>query len=161
VVIEDEMIMLGDRYYVRATAMLIAPDGSAITSTGFAREAADKRGMDSAQVTGSTSSYARKYALNGLFAIDDTKDDDSESTGEDTVETIDSELAEKIRKDLTELDADIEAFEKYMGCSIEEITSATLPKANAAIAAKRKKASKEPVKQAIDKLAEMIEQADD
>ena len=160
IVIHDDIVMIGDRYYIKATAVLLAPDGSSVKSTAFAREAADKRGMDAAQVTGATSSYARKYALNGLFAIDDTEDADSESVGEDTVETIDKELAEKIEKDLIELDADIEAFEGYMGCKIAEITSATLPKAHAAIAAKRKKSSKEPVKKATDKLAEMIDQAE-
>lgn len=157
VVIHDDLVMVGDRYYVKATAVLLAPDGSSVKSTAFAREAADKKGMDVAMVTGATSSYARKYALNALFAIDDTADNDHESVGEDTVETIDKELAEKIEKDLIELDADIEAFEGYMGCKIAEITSATLPKANAAIAAKRKKAAK--AESALDKLAKMAEEA--
>ena len=160
VVIHDDLVMIGDRYYVKATAVLLAPDGSSVKSTAFAREAADKKGMDSAQVTGATSSYARKYALNGLFAIDDTADSDHESVGEDTVATIDKELAARIEKDLIELDADIEAFESYMGCKIAEITSATLPKANAAIAAKRKKAAKADDKKPSEKLAEMIDQAE-
>ena len=74
--ISDEMVMLGDRYYVKATATL------AITTkeksvTAYAREAIAKKGMDEAQVTGAASSYARKYALNGLFLIDDTKDADT------------------------------------------------------------------------------------
>lgn len=74
--LEDEMINLGDRYYVKATAIL--SDGSKdITNTAYAREALDKKGMDDSQITGATSSYARKYALNGLFAIDDTKDADT------------------------------------------------------------------------------------
>jgi 23S rRNA pseudoU1915 N3-methylase RlmH len=157
VVIHDDLVMVGDRYYVKATAVLLAPDGSSVKSTAFAREAADKKGMDVAMVTGATSSYARKYALNALFAIDDTADNDHESVGEDTVATIDKELAEKIEKDLVELDADIAAFESYMGCKIAEITSATLPKANAAIAAKRKKAAK--AESALDKLAKMAEEA--
>ena len=75
VTISDEIVMVGDRYYVRATAILTA-GGDSITATAYAREAEDKKGMDAAQVTGSTSSYARKYALNGLFAIDDNKDPD-------------------------------------------------------------------------------------
>jgi hypothetical protein len=73
--ISDDIVMVGDRVYVKATATLTAEEES-ITATAFAREAEDKKGMDSAQVTGSTSSYARKYALNGLFAIDDNKDPD-------------------------------------------------------------------------------------
>lgn len=75
VTISDDIVMVGDRVYVKATATLTAAEES-ITSTAFAREDEDKKGMDSAQVTGSTSSYARKYALNGLFAIDDNKDTD-------------------------------------------------------------------------------------
>lgn len=75
VTISDDIVMVGDRVYVKATATLTAEEES-ITATAFAREAEDKKGMDSAQVTGSTSSYARKYALNGLFAIDDNKDPD-------------------------------------------------------------------------------------
>ena len=74
--ISDEIILVGDRYYVRATAMLT--DGNAATTTtGFAREPNDKKGMDESQITGAASSYARKYALNGLLAIDDTKDADT------------------------------------------------------------------------------------
>lgn len=76
VTISDEMICLGDRFYIKATATL--SDGeSSVSSTGYAREELAKKGMDSSQITGSTSSYARKYALNGLFAIDDTKDPDA------------------------------------------------------------------------------------
>ena len=73
--ITDEIVAVGDRVYVKATATIT--DGSAsLSSTAFAREAASKKGMDDAQVTGSTSSYARKYALNGLLLIDDNKDAD-------------------------------------------------------------------------------------
>lgn len=75
--ISDEVVNIGTRYYVKATAML--SDGeSNISVSAFAREAEEKKGMDSAQVTGACSSYARKYALNGLFAIDDTKDADTQ-----------------------------------------------------------------------------------
>ena len=74
--ISDEMIMLGNRFYIRATATL--SDGSeSISCSAYAREEETKKGMDGAQITGAASSYARKYALNGLFAIDDTKDPDS------------------------------------------------------------------------------------
>lgn len=75
--ISDEVVNIGTRYYVKATATL--SDGeSNISVSAFAREAEEKKGMDSAQVTGACSSYARKYALNGLFAIDDTKDADTQ-----------------------------------------------------------------------------------
>ncbi len=78
IVVSDEVTMVGDRVYVKATARFIATDsGEAIEATAFAREELSKKGMDSAQLTGSTSSYARKYALNGLLLCDDSKDADS------------------------------------------------------------------------------------
>ena len=76
ILISDEMVIVGDRIYVRATATFATADGS-ISTSALAREPLAKKGMDEAQVTGATSSYARKYALNGLLAIDDTKDADA------------------------------------------------------------------------------------
>ena len=73
--LSDEVWMLGDRFYIKATATF-----NDTVVTAYAREALDKKGMDASQITGSTSSYARKYALNGLFAIDDTKDADATNT---------------------------------------------------------------------------------
>lgn len=74
--IQDEMVQIGERYYVKATASLFQGiDG--ISSTAYAREAEFKKGMDDSQITGTASSYARKYALNGLLAIDDNQDVDS------------------------------------------------------------------------------------
>lgn len=75
-VISDDIVQVGDRIYVKATATLHTPSGT-YTNTAFAREALSKKGMDESQVTGAASSYARKYALNGLFCIDDTKDADT------------------------------------------------------------------------------------
>jgi hypothetical protein len=75
-VITDELIFIGNRYYIKAKCLLSDNVGS-IEAFGYAREEESKKGMDSAQITGSVSSYARKYALNGLFAIDDTKDSDA------------------------------------------------------------------------------------
>lgn len=74
--LSDEIVEVGGRVYVKATATFTADDQT-VSTTAFAREAEDKKGMDSAQVTGACSSYARKYALNGLFCIDDTKDADA------------------------------------------------------------------------------------
>jgi len=75
--ISDEIVPIGDRYYVKATATIT--DGeSKITASAMAREEESKKGMDAAQVTGATSSYARKYCLNGLFGIDDSKDADTD-----------------------------------------------------------------------------------
>lgn len=67
----------GDRFYIKATATLADAEGDTVSATAYAREEVEKKGMDASQLTGSTSSYARKYALNGLFLIDDTKDADS------------------------------------------------------------------------------------
>ena len=74
--ISDEMVLIGERYYLKATATLRNGD-DAVSVTAYAREEAEKKGMDSSQITGAASSYARKYALNGLFLIDDTKDSDA------------------------------------------------------------------------------------
>jgi hypothetical protein len=75
-IINDEMVAIGDRVYVKATAT-ISLGVESISASAFAREALTKKGMDDSQVTGATSSYARKYALNGLLLIDDNKDADS------------------------------------------------------------------------------------
>lgn len=76
--ITDEIVNIGDRYYVKATAIFIdAESGNTVSNSAYARESDDKKGMDASQVTGATSSYARKYALNGLFCIDDVKDADT------------------------------------------------------------------------------------
>jgi len=75
-VISDDLINFNERYYVKATATLRA-NGDEISATAYARETETKKGMDPAQITGSASSYARKYALNGLFLIDDNKDPDT------------------------------------------------------------------------------------
>jgi hypothetical protein len=78
-IVSDELVMIGERYYVKATATLtVCENGALYTVTAYAREEENKKGMDGAQVTGAASSYARKYALNGLFAIDDTKDADTQ-----------------------------------------------------------------------------------
>ena len=77
--LSDEVVLIGDRYYVKAHATIedIETDNFR-ESNGYAREEAIKKGMDGSQITGAASSYARKYALNGLFAIDDTKDADTD-----------------------------------------------------------------------------------
>jgi len=74
--ISDSIELVGDRYYVKATATLLL-DGESHSVSAYAREALNKKGQDESQITGSASSYARKYALNGLFCIDDTKDADT------------------------------------------------------------------------------------
>jgi len=76
--LSDDIVQVGERIYVKAVATVRNGLDVVETSTAFARESLDKKGMDDSQITGTASSYARKYALNGLFAIDDTKDADTD-----------------------------------------------------------------------------------
>lgn len=78
--ITDEVQFIGVRYYIKATACLLNAEGESVCVSALAREEETKKGMDASQITGTASSYARKYALNGLFAIDDTKDADALNT---------------------------------------------------------------------------------
>jgi hypothetical protein len=75
--ITDDIVLIGDRFYVKATATVTNLEGAFVSASALAREEDTKKGMDGSQVTGASSSYARKYALNGLFCIDDTKDADA------------------------------------------------------------------------------------
>ena len=77
ITVSDEIVCVNEMNYIKATATLSDRTNENISVTGWARESVSKKGMDDSQITGSTSSYARKYAMNGLFAIDDTKDADS------------------------------------------------------------------------------------
>lgn len=80
--ITDDIVMVGNRIYVKATATIKNEKGEGETSTGWAREEETKKGMDASQITGASSSYARKYALNGLLAIDDNQDSDTTNDGQ-------------------------------------------------------------------------------
>lgn len=83
-VISDELQQSGERYYIKATVALVDIETmESVVATAYAREEESKKGMDGSQVTGAASSYARKYALNGLFGIDDNKDSDATNKGED------------------------------------------------------------------------------
>lgn len=98
--ITDEVIEISERIYIKATATVTDGFGS-LSATGFAREAGMKKGMDEAQVTGSCSSYARKYALGGLFLIDDNKDIDSmepASTDKKSEKEVETKSSEKPKK---------------------------------------------------------------
>ena len=81
-ILSDQVVQISDRVYIQATAT-ISNGTETYTATAYAREEEIKKGMDSSQVTGASSSYARKYALNGLFAIDDNKDSDATNQGKD------------------------------------------------------------------------------
>lgn len=105
----DEVVEIGGRLYVKATITLINIDNleETVVNTAFAREEESKKGMDGSQITGASSSYARKYAMSGLFAIDDTKDSDATNKG--AKPTIDDKLIEKAKS----LGIDINKLKTY------------------------------------------------
>lgn len=102
--IRDEVLMVGERYYIKATATIT--DGTdSIDAVAFAREEESKKGMDGSQVTGASSSYARKYALNGLFCIDDNKDSDTTNHVEKSAQTAAKQAEENPLLDMAISDA--------------------------------------------------------
>lgn len=99
--LSDEIVEIGGRVYVKATATVYDFNGGSVSVSAYAREEESKKGMDSSQVTGASSSYARKYALNGLFCIDDTKDSDATNThGKEPAETAGRFVCERCGKTL-------------------------------------------------------------
>lgn len=98
--LSDSLEQIGNRYYIKATACLMnTEENEHIIVEAFAREEEDKKGMDGSQITGASSSYARKYALNGLFAIDDTKDSDATNThGKDAAAPAEPALKKPAKK---------------------------------------------------------------
>lgn len=113
--ITDDVVLIGDRFYIKATATIT--DGTETVSvTAFARESAEKKGMDDSQVTGTASSYARKYALNGLFLIDDTKDADTDEYTTATKVELATDLEKKTFLDrCKQLDVDYKNILKQAG----------------------------------------------
>jgi len=101
-VISDEIVQIGERYYVKAEVRLSQRDKEFEISTAFAREPENKKGMDVAQITGATSSYARKYALNGLFAIDDTRDPDTQNNREPLETQMETQMETQQEDDKTD-----------------------------------------------------------
>ncbi|QAR69394.1 hypothetical protein EQI52_06165 [Leuconostoc mesenteroides] len=99
ITLSDDVVLVGDRIYMKATATITNEAGESFSTTGFARESENKKGMDDSQISGSASSYARKYALNGLLAIDDTKDADSnEQTQQTTKATTNTQSNNKAKQ---------------------------------------------------------------
>lgn len=104
----DDIVFVGTRIYVKATVTLRNEGGETVSTTAFAREEESKKGMDGSQVTGTASSYARKYALNGMFCIDDTKDSDATNTGgADTRKALLDVAGAKSKKELKDI------YERY------------------------------------------------
>ena len=117
----DDIVLIGDRYYIKATVSVTdIVTGESVQTSALAREAAQKKGMDESQVTGTASSYARKYALNGLFAIDDTKDADTDQYKQQTggaqngAGRAQDELMAKVKK---QLKAEVDRI----GCTWDEV----------------------------------------
>lgn len=98
--ISDDIMQVGDRIYVKATATLYTPT-TTFVNTAFAREPLQKKGQDESQVTGAASSYARKYALNGLFCIDDTKDADALNVNKEYTQNPLQEAFEIVKPEIT------------------------------------------------------------
>jgi hypothetical protein len=139
--ISDDIVEVGGRVYVKATASLSSGSGS-VSTTAFARESLSKKGMDDSQITGSASSYARKYALNGLFCIDDTKDADA-TNQHDKQSVIDESQLAVIYDLLDKTNSDIEKFCKAFHIEgVEAMLSSQFDKAMAALNRKLKDASK-------------------
>lgn len=112
--ISDEIVQFGDRVYVKATATIKNSSNETESATAFAREPLSKKGQDESQVTGSASSYARKYALNGLFAIDDNKDADALNVTPEYTQQPSPYLADvKAAKTTSELEAVWNKFAEY------------------------------------------------
>ena len=112
----DELVLIGDRYYIKATATITNKEWKQVTVTWYAREEESKKWMDWSQVTGASSSYARKYALNGLFAIDDWVDSDKTNDGstvQSEVSTSDQQDAEKSWFNKEQLDKFVPIADKY------------------------------------------------
>lgn len=110
----DELVQVGNRYYIKATATIEIGEW-AKSVTAYAREAEIKKGMDDSQITGTASSYARKYALNGLFLIDDTKDADTDEYAKTTQKPIKESNKinfKEIREKLTEIN-DVDELNRY------------------------------------------------
>jgi hypothetical protein len=140
--ISDDIVAVGDRVYVKATATL--SDGEhTVSTTAFAREAETKKGMDEAQITGSASSYARKYALNGLFCIDDTADADATNDHGKQAKVIDADQVAIINDLIDKTSTDLEKFLKAFNVSsVEQLGEASFDKAFNALQRKLKDANK-------------------
>lgn len=118
----DDMVMVGDRIYVKAIARILDCESDrCLVSSAFAREPLNKKGMDESQITGTASSYARKYALNGLFAIDDTKDADTDAYTKTT-----QQLNQDLVKELENLGGSVEVVATYFKKSVDEVTNADI-----------------------------------
>jgi len=126
VTVNDEIVQIGDRYYVKATATLFDCETCEyVSNTAYAREEESKKGMDASQVTGATSSYARKYALNGLFCIDDVKDADTRDNRQEEAKKQQKE--EKQQKEIENMEiSKVKADVLHKRCTDEGVDEAKI-----------------------------------
>lgn len=118
-VIKDDIVAIDGRFYIKAIAQLFDDEGKEITyTTALAREEESKKGMDASQLTGSTSSYARKYALNGLFAIDDNKDADATNTHGKTQK--DTKTEKTVEEKIQDIKDDAPIIAGIINCNTED-----------------------------------------
>lgn len=131
--LSDDIVFVNERYYVKACAVLTDAEKpeSTIIVNAYAREEEEKKGMDGSQVTGAASSYARKYALNGLFDIDDTKDSDFTNTGSSKKDSESKKSKAPASEEVTQKIAEIKAeIDNKLASGIErDAVIATLKKA--------------------------------
>ncbi len=135
--VTDELVLIGTRYYVKARAEIFDDAGNSISTEAYAREEESKKGMDSSQITGSASSYARKYALNGLFCIDDTKDADTYTSNTNEPQEDVKKASENQIKLIKSLVDDIPKMLKWAGA--DKIEDMSMEKASECIAKMTKK----------------------
>ena len=121
ILLSDTVVQIGERYYVKATATIADTEsGQEISASAYARESAQgKNGMDEAQNTGATSSYARKYALNGLLAIDDTKDNDDHTPPEQTPQKATEEQVQTAYECGVDIDSVISFYNRKYNTAIK------------------------------------------
>lgn len=130
--ISDEVLMVGERFYIKATATLSdAESDETISNTALAREEVEKKGQDASQITGTASSYARKYCLNGLFLIDDTKDADTneyaKTTGKDAPKEADeAEFKAELRELWNKASNGADGFDEWYKKNTEKGFSMTV-----------------------------------
>jgi len=152
--IDDDLVNIGERYYIKATAYLHCQESNnAIEIKGFAREEERKKGMDGSQITGASSSYARKYALNGLFCIDDTKDSDATNThGNDKKVEKPTPKKKTTKHPVKDLDKVKSGLEKSKDATLAQLKKQfVLTKAQANELVKSKLVTKEEIADVVEK----------
>lgn len=136
--LSDEIKHIGERYYVVATATLTNEEKEVVSCSASAREEEVKKGMDASQITGSASSYARKYALNGLFCIDDSKDDPDSKDNKDKplIEQLSDMRIELVNLLKKNRNWEVQLLERYGLTSLEDLTESQVIESHGAFKAK-------------------------